>query len=133
MILDTSVVIAILKDEPDSAVYAEAIEKTSLRRISAVTLFEMGIVADRNENPALSLAIDEFVALIHPIIEPVTEVQTKIARRAYREYGKGSGNPAQLNFGDCFSYALAKDRDEPLLYKGSDFVHTDVRFAIGER
>ncbi|MGI8406200.1 MAG: type II toxin-antitoxin system VapC family toxin [Thermomicrobiales bacterium] len=127
MILDTSVVIAILKNEPDSALYAEAIENAPIRRISAVTLFEMGIIADRNENPALSHAVDDFVAVIHPIIEPVTEMQAKFARQAYREYGKGSGHPAQLNFGDCFSYAVAKDRDEPLLYKGNDFVHTDIR------
>ncbi len=78
-------------------------------------------------------SLEEFVREFGLIVEPVTEVQAKIARRAYREYGKGSGNPAQLNFGDCFSYALAKDRDEPLLYKGSDFVHTDARSAIGER
>ncbi|MGI8486116.1 MAG: type II toxin-antitoxin system VapC family toxin [Thermomicrobiales bacterium] len=130
MIMDTSVVIAILKNESDSELYAEAIERAPIRRISAVTLFEMGIVADRNENPALSQAVDDFVALIHPIIEPVTEAQAWIARQAYREYDKGSGHPAQLNVGDCFSYALAKDRDEPLLYKGNDFVHTDIRPGI---
>ena len=95
-----------------------------------MTLFEMGIVADRNENPAISHAVDDFVALIRPIIEPVTEMQAKIARQAYREYGKGSGSPAQLNFGDCFSDALAKDRDELLLYKGNDFVYTDIRSGI---
>lgn len=93
----------------------------------------MSIVADRNENPALSKAIHDFVALVHPIIEPVTEAQAWIARQAYRDYGKGSGHPAQLNFGDCFSYALAKDRDEPLLYKGNDFIHTDIRVGEGDR
>jgi ribonuclease VapC len=62
-------------------------------------------------------------------IEPVTAAQAKIARQAYRDYGKGSGHPANLNFGDCFSYALARDKREPILYKGDDFVHTDS--AIG--
>jgi len=130
MILDTSAVLAILKDEPESSPFAEVIERIRVRRISAVTLFETSIVADRNENPALSQAVDEFMTLIQPIIEPVTEAQAWIARRAYREYGKGSGHPAQLNFGDCFSYALAKDRDEPLLFKGNDFIHTDVRTMV---
>jgi len=130
MILDTSAVLAILKDEPESSSFAEVIERIRVRRISAVTLFETSIVADRNENPALSQAVDEFMTLIQPIIEPVTEAQAWIARRAYREYGKGSGHPAQLNFGDCFSYALAKDRNEPLLFKGNDFIHTDVRTVM---
>ena len=64
------------------------------------------------------------------VIEPVTERQARIAREAYRDFGKGSGHPAQLNFGDCFAYALAKDKAEPLLFKGADFAHTDVRRAI---
>ena len=60
----------------------------------------------------------------------VTEAQAKIAREAYRDFGKGSGHPAQLNFGDCFAYALARDRGEPLLFKGNDFSQTDVRSAL---
>jgi len=66
-------------------------------------------------------------------IEPFTEEQARIARQAYRDYGKGSGHRAQLNFGDCFSYALARVKREPLLFKGDDFVHTDVRAAVSER
>ncbi len=66
-------------------------------------------------------------------IEPVTETQARIARDAYREFGRGSGHPARLNFGDCFAYALAVERDEPLLYQGNDFGHTDVRNALTER
>ena len=64
------------------------------------------------------------------VIEPVTAEQAKIARQAYRDYGRGSGHRANLNFGDCFSYALARVKREPLLYKGDDFVHTDLRSAI---
>ena len=78
-------------------------------------------------------SLEEFVREFGLIVEPVTEVQAKIARQAYREFGRGSGSPAQLSFGDCFAYALAKDRNEPLLSKGSDFVYTDVRSARGER
>lgn len=59
-------------------------------------------------------------------IEPVTEAQARIAREAYRDFGKGSGHPAGLNFGDCFAYALAKEAGEPLLFKGKDFIHTDL-------
>lgn len=64
------------------------------------------------------------------IIEPVTEAQVRIARDAYRDFGRGSGNPARLNFGDCFAYALAKVTGEPLLYKGDDFPHTDIEPAL---
>jgi ribonuclease VapC len=62
----------------------------------------------------------------------VTKDQARIGREAYRDFGKGSGHPAQLNFGDCFAYALAKVTGEPLLFKGSDFVHTDVTPAVGQ-
>ena len=70
--------------------------------------------------------IDELVREAHLTVEPVTEAQARIARDAYRDFGKGSGHPAQLNFGDCFAYALAKTTGEPLLFKGDDFTHTDI-------
>ena len=63
-------------------------------------------------------------------VVPVTDEQARIARQAYRDYGRGSGHPANLNFGDCFSYALAAERREPLLYVGDDFGHTDIRSAL---
>jgi ribonuclease VapC len=66
------------------------------------------------------------------IIEPVTELQARIARDAYRDFGKGSGHTAKLNFGDCFAYALAKSTGEPLLFKGDEFAHTDIRPAATE-
>ena len=64
------------------------------------------------------------------VIEPVTVEQARIARQAYRDYGKGSGHPAGLNFGDCFSYALAREKREPILFKGEDFSKTDLRAAV---
>jgi ribonuclease VapC len=70
--------------------------------------------------------LDELVERFDIRIEPVTAEQAKIARQAYRDFGKGSGHPAGLNFGDCFSYALAREKREPLLWKGNDFGHTDV-------
>ena len=74
--------------------------------------------------------MDELLESSATLIEPVTEAQARIARQAYRDFGKGSGHPAQLNFGDCFAYALAKTFGEPLLFKGGDFGHTDLTPAI---
>jgi ribonuclease VapC len=77
----------------------------------------------------MSTGLDELIEDVGIVIEPVTVEQAKIARQAYRDYGRGSGHPANLNFGDCFTYARARDKREPLLYKGDDFVHTDLRSA----
>jgi ribonuclease VapC len=130
MIVDTSAIAAILLDEPDANQFAEAIEASEEPCASAATYFEAGIVLDGKRNPGLSRRLDEVFAEAGIVIEPVTAHQARIAREAYRDFGKGSGHPAQLNFGDCFAYALAKDKAEPLLFKGADFVHTDVRRAI---
>jgi ribonuclease VapC len=78
----------------------------------------------------LSARFDQFIEEMKLEIEPVTAEQVHIARQAYRDYGKGSGHRANLNFGDCFSYALARVKREPLLYKGDDFVYTDLRSAL---
>jgi ribonuclease VapC len=130
MIVDSSALIAIMRGEPDAEALAQAIEDADSLRVSAGTYLEAFIVADGYRNPKLSARLEEI--LHHPrfVIEPVTAAQAKIARRAYRDYGRGSGHPANLNFGDCLSYALARDKREPLLYKGDDFVHTDLRPAI---
>jgi ribonuclease VapC len=74
--------------------------------------------------------LDELIEEVSIIIEPFTATQAKIARQAYHAFGKGSGHPAGLNFGDCFTYALAREKREPLLWKGDDFGHTDLRPAI---
>lgn len=132
MIVDSSAIVAILRAEPEADAFLTAIGDSLQCRVSAATFVEAAIVLT-SESGQYRADYDEFIADAGMVIQPVTEAQAWIARRAYREYGKGSGNPSQLNFGDCFSYALAKDRDEPLLYKGSDFVHTDARSAIGER
>jgi ribonuclease VapC len=132
MIVDSSALIAILRKEPEAQVFSETIEYAVPVRISAATLFEASMVADRFGSPILSARFDEVVEDSRMIIEPVTAEQAKIARQAYRDYGKGSGHPADLNFGDCFSYALARDKREPILYKGDDFVHTDLRSALNQ-
>ena len=126
MIIDTSAIIAILRSEPDAARFAKAIERAARRTISAATYVEVGAVIDRAGDPVASRRVDELLAAASIAIEPMTAEQARLARAAYRDFGKGSGHPAQLNFGDCFAYALAKARDEPLLFKGDDFSHTDV-------
>jgi ribonuclease VapC len=130
MIVDTSAVVAILLKEADARTLAGAIEEADILRISAGSYLELGVVLDGKRNPALSRRLDDFLVEAAITIEAVTEHQARIAREAYRNFGRGSGHPAQLNFGDCFAYALAKDKAEPLLFKGADFAHTDVRRAI---
>jgi ribonuclease VapC len=129
LIVDSSALIAILRDEPEASTMARAIVDTEERRISAANFVEVGAVIDSGRNPVASRRYDELLRVAHIIIAPVTEAQAHLARQAYRDFGKGSGHPAQLNFGDCFAYALAKDLNEPLLFKGSDFSQTDVIVA----
>ena len=126
MIIDTSAIIAILRDEPEAQFCAMAIESAAQRRVSAANFLEAAVVIDGSRDPVASRRFDELVREAHLTVEPVTEAQARIARDAYRDFGKGSGHPAQLNFGDCFAYALAKATGEPLLFKGNDFTHTDI-------
>jgi ribonuclease VapC len=130
MILDTSALIAILRDEPDATSYAKAIASTSIRRISAANYVETAAIIDASRDPIASRRFDDLLREAQVIVDPVTEAQARIAREAYRDFGRGSGHPARLNFGDCFAYALAKATNEPLLFKGADFGHTDVMSAV---
>lgn len=129
MIVDTSALIAILRAEPDAARYAAAIEEAPARRLSAANFVETAAVIDSSRDPIASRKLDELLAESAISIAPVTASQARIARDAYRDFGRGSGHPAKLNFGDCFAYALAKEFAEPLLFKGDDFGHTDVAAA----
>jgi ribonuclease VapC len=129
MIVDTSAVIAILRMEAEAPEFARIIERAAQPRISAVSYVETGAVIDGSKDPVASRRFDELIEAAEIAIEPVTEAQARIARQAYRDFGKASGHPAKLNFGDCFAYALAKAKGEPLLFKGQDFSQTDVRLA----
>jgi ribonuclease VapC len=129
MIVDTSALIAILKNEPEAEAFSEAIEAAKAVRVSAASYLESNIVVGRYKDPILTARLEEILENPGLLIEPVTVAQAKIAWQAYRDYGRGSGHPANLNFGDCFAYALARDKREPILYKGDDFVHTDLRPA----
>lgn len=130
MIVDTSALVAILRAEPEAAACAAAIEAAAERRISAANFLEAAIVIDGARDPIASRRFDDLVREASFVIEPVTEAQARIARDAYRDFGKGSGHPAQLNSGDCFADALARAAGEPLLFKGTDFSHTDIARAL---
>lgn len=130
MIVDSSALVAILKREPERAAFSALLETTPDVSISAATYFETGIVIDSLREPAMSRMLDDLIEVSGIIIEPVTVAQASIARQAYRDYGRGSGHPANLNFGDCFTYALAREKREPVLWKGDDFGHTDLRPAL---
>lgn len=126
MIIDTSALMAVVLSEPEADVFGALIE-TRPFAISAATLLEAEIFArGRRGEP---LVRDLRAILAEATIVPFDESQAHIASDAYHRYGRGSGSPAKLNYGDCFSYALAIARDEPLLFKGDDFIHTDVRVA----
>jgi len=129
VIVDTSALIAILNLEDDGPLFEAAIERSPVNRISAGTYLEASIVIDRARDPLVSRRLDEFLAEGAFVIEPITPSQARIAREAYRDFGKGSGHRAGLNFGDCFAYALARELNEPLLFKGDDFGHTDIPYS----
>ena len=127
MIVDTSALIAILRNEQEAQEFSAALAtRSEPRRLSAASYLESAIVIDGGRDPVASRRLDELVAKAGIVIEEVTAEQAKIARAAYQDYGKGSGHPAQLNFGDCFAYALSRTTGEKLLFKGKDFIHTDI-------
>ena len=132
MIVDTSAFVAILTREPEAEAFAEAIARAEAPLLSAATYVETAVVIDARRNPALSRAFDRFLEDNRLTVEAVTPEQAKIAREAYRDFGRGSGHPAQLNFGDCFAYALARDKNSPLLFKGDDYHHTDLEAAAAD-
>jgi ribonuclease VapC len=129
VIVDTSALIAIIRAEPDASIFAELLAgETS--KISAANYVEAAIVVDASRDPIAVRRFDELLQTARLTIAPVTSTQASIARETYRDFGKGSGHPAGLDFGDCFAYALAKDLGEALLCKGDDFPQTDVMLAL---
>lgn len=130
MIVDSSAVIAILTEEPEAIEFSDKIAAAKTLRMSVANFFEAAIVLDSKRSSAISRKLDELVRTAEIHLAAVDEAQARVAREAYRDFGKGSGHKAQLNFGDCFAYALAKTLNEPLLFKGTDFSQTDVRSAL---
>jgi ribonuclease VapC len=130
MVIDTSALVAIMQEESGAEGFLRQIAVAGMRRVSAAALLETAIVLEARSGEKAGDDLDLFLARAKVEIEPVTEEQVQVARKAWRRYGKGTGHAARLNFGDCFSYALAHCLGEELLYKGKDFDQTDV--ARGE-
>ncbi len=129
MIVDTSALMAILLDEPDQRELLYRLRISPLRRISAGSWIELTVVLARRGHPELLDRLTGLLVWVPLEIVAVSAEQASIGAEAYRKFGQGSGHRARLNFGDCFAYALAKATGEPLLFKGDDFVHTDITAA----
>ena len=130
MIVDASALVAVVRNEAGADRFFRALsDPGEPKHMSAANYLEAAIVIDGSRSPIASRGFDDVVAAAGIAIEPVTREQAEIARAAYRDFGKGNGHPAGLNFGDCFAYALAKSMRKPLLFKGDDFSHTDVAIA----
>ncbi len=130
--VDTSALIAIYFAEPDAFVFEQALFASKQALIAAPTALEFVMVAQGNVLRGARPESEPDAVLTRPglRVEPWTEHHLAIARAAFTRFGKGQGRPAQLNFGDCMSYALAKSLGAPLLYKGDDFARTDIRSAL---
>jgi ribonuclease VapC len=129
VIVDTSALIAIVRREEDADKYLMALARAADIRVSAATWLETAVVVDAARDPVMSGRFDDLIREAGMVVDAVTVEHARIARQAYRDFGKES-HPAGLNFGDCFSYALARATGQPLLFKGDDFTQTDVAVAI---
>ncbi|HVM91338.1 MAG TPA: type II toxin-antitoxin system VapC family toxin [Terriglobales bacterium] len=129
MILDTSSLIAVLADEPDSELYIDAMSRAQHCRISAGNFLELSIVIEGQFGAEVLRQCDALFRSAGIVIESVTVEQAQTARQAFHDFGKGR-HQAALNYGDCFAYALAKTAGEPLLFKGEDFKKTDISSAL---
>lgn len=126
MIVDTSALIAILRREAEAVAFRLAIAGCTEAMISAGSYLETCIVVSGGRDALTNSEVDEIIDILGIEIAPFSAVHAISAREAYARFGKGSGHPAQLNFGDCFAYALAKETGKPLLFKGEDFAKTDI-------
>jgi ribonuclease VapC len=129
IVIETSALVAIAFNEPECAEFIAAIVGADTALVSAVSIVESRMVVHRRKGAEAVQALDELVAQTVFEIVPPGEAEIAAAHAAFIAYGKGSGHPAQLNFGDLFGYALAKTRGLPLLFKGDDFSQTDIESA----
>jgi len=128
VIVDTSALIAILFDEPEAVRFLQLIHGAERCAMSVVSRVELAIVLDRQASPECSRQAEVLLREARVVVEPVTIEQGWIAQQAFYDFGRGR-HRAALNFGDCFSYALAKVSGEALLFKGEDFSRTDIQAA----
>ncbi|MDR3736818.1 MAG: type II toxin-antitoxin system VapC family toxin [Acidobacteriaceae bacterium] len=130
MILDTSAMVAILYREAEAAAFVQLIhDDAGMCRISVASYVELSMVLEKQLGPEGMRQAEAFLRRAGIVVEPVTVEQGELARQAFLDFGKGR-HKAGLNFGDCFSYALAKATGEPLLFKGNDFAATDIQAAV---
>ncbi len=130
MIVDTSAIIALLLAEPEAASFAEALRGAPSRSLSGGTWVEVSAVLTHRFKPEAFVRLNEIMSILMIDVVPVTPAQAQIGFDAYRRFGRGGQSGAKLNIGDCFAYALAIDTGQPLLFKGDDFIHTDVKRAV---
>jgi ribonuclease VapC len=128
MIVDTSAMVAILYREPEAVEFTQLIHDTDVCRMSVANWVELSMVIENQLGPGGMRQAEAFFRRAGVVVEPVTLDHGESARQAFLDFGKGR-HKAGLNFGDCFSYALAKSTGEPLLFKGADFSHTDIKAA----
>ena len=130
MIVDSSALVAIIHGEPGyERLQRQMVFAAKPPRMSSVNFLETAIVIDGKRDPKASRKLDDLIKELEIELIDFTPEHARLARAAYRDFGKGSGHPAKLNFGDCMAYALAQSEREPLLYVGDDFTHTDLEAA----
>lgn len=129
MIVDTSAMVAILYREPEAAAFIQRIHDADSCRISVASWLELAMVVESQLGPDGMRQAEAFFRRAGITIEPVSIEHGELARQAFLDFGKGR-DKAALNYGDCFSYALAKATGEPLLFKGNDFALTDIEAAV---
>jgi ribonuclease VapC len=130
VIVDTSAIVALVLSESGAENLREALARSPESRISAPSYVELCAVLQRRNRPEIGRMVDRLLAAYGIEIEAFDAGQARVAAQAYRDYGRGSGHRARLNLGDCYSYALASVTGEPLLYRGDDFIHTDIQPAL---
>ncbi|WP_428671753.1 type II toxin-antitoxin system VapC family toxin [Reyranella sp.] len=133
MFVDASAIVAILGQEPEADTFLDAIEEASVAITSPIAVFEATLAVCRIRHATIEEAtadVNEFLTIASVRCVPITAGQARTALDAFARYGKGRGHPAQLNLGDCFAYAVARDQDVPLLFKGNDFSQTDIESAV---
>jgi ribonuclease VapC len=129
MVIDTSAIIAILRLEPESDAFLKVIARSETSVMSSVSALEAAMVLARGQDPAATWSVlDEFLRVSEIEVVPFDQEQSQLAREAFARFGKGR-HKAELNLGDCAAYALAMTRQMPLLFKGNDFIFTDVAIA----
>jgi ribonuclease VapC len=132
MFIDASAIVAILTGEPEADRFSDALENAPVKITSAIAVFEAALGVCRKRHASIAEAeadVRELLALAAMDCVSITEADSHTALAAFARYGKGTGHPAQLDLGDCFAYAIARNRNLPLLFKGDDFARTDVEIA----